>query len=355
MRYSMLTMKGPLEKTVQRILLISTYLSLCVSGLMIYGIAGIDGIDLFTVIIVSLSLTITCLILVRVIVRKEIVHPLNRIIDAMNSFVGGISTSRVENSISGVYELKEMAESFNSLADKASKDISELKKLEQVRSQFLGNVSHELRTPIFSIQGYLETLLDGALDDPAVRRKFVERSHANAIRLNVLLSDLIDISKIESGEMRMSYRYFNAIEMIHDVLHSLEYQAQQYQVHLETILPEEEVLVYGDKERLTQALTNLVENAMKYNKADGKVIVELTINASQVIISVKDTGIGIASEHKDRIFERFYRVDKDRSRAVGGTGLGLAIVKHILEAHQTAPIVESIPGEGTTISFALKI
>ncbi|MFM6956424.1 MAG: sensor histidine kinase [Candidatus Kapaibacteriota bacterium] len=351
----MLTMKGPLEKTVQRILLISTYSSLCVSGLIIYGISGIDGIDLITLITASLILTITCIAIVRIVVRKNIVYPINRIIDAMNSFVGGISTIRVDKQVSTVHELKELAESFNSLAEKSSKDISELKKLEQVRSQFLGNVSHELRTPIFSIQGYLETLLDGALDDPAVRRKFVERSHANAIRLNVLLSDLIDISKIESGEMRMSYRYFNAIEMIHDVLHSLEYQAQQYQVHLETKLPEEEVLVYGDKERLTQALTNLVENAMKYNKVDGKVIVELTMNSTQVTISVKDSGIGIASEHKDRIFERFYRVDKDRSRAVGGTGLGLAIVKHILEAHQTTPIVESIPGEGTTISFTLKI
>ena len=273
----------------------------------------------------------------------------------MNGFAGGVSGIRVDKHISTASEIKELAEAYNILADKSSKDISELKKLEQVRSQFLGNVSHELRTPIFSIQGYLETLLDGALVDPSVSRKFVERAHANAIRLNLLLSDLIDISKIESGEMRMSYRYFNAIEMIHDVLHSLEFQAEQYQVHLRTNLPEHEVLVYGDKERLSQALTNLVENALKYNKQGGNVEVGLTMNTSQVTISVKDTGIGISAEHKDRIFERFYRVDKDRSRAVGGTGLGLAIVKHILEAHQTSPIVESIAGAGTTISFTLKI
>ncbi len=351
----MLLNKGPLERTFRKISSIVILISLIVTGLIIYVVSGINGIDFITLCIAWLTLSFGYFVIVRIYIRRQVIQPINLIIDSMNSFVGGISTTRVDKQISDAYELRELAEAYNSLADKSSKDISELKKLEQVRSQFLGNVSHELRTPIFSIQGYLETLLDGALDDPTVSRKFVERSHANAIRLNLLLSDLIDISKIESGEMRMSYRYFNAIEMIHDVLHSLEFQSQQYKVLLETKMPEEEVSVYGDKERLSQALTNLVENAMKYNKPGGKVIVELSMNTSQVTISVKDTGIGISKEHKDRIFERFYRVDKDRSRAVGGTGLGLAIVKHILEAHQTTPNVESIPGEGTTISFTLKI
>lgn len=351
----MLLNKGPLERTFRKISSIVILISLIVTGLIIYVVSGINGIDFITLCIAWLALSIGYFVVIRIYIRRQVIQPINLIIDSMNSFVGGISTTRVDKQISDAYELRELAEAYNSLADKSSKDISELKKLEQVRSQFLGNVSHELRTPIFSIQGYLETLLDGALDDPTVSRKFVERSHANAIRLNLLLSDLIDISKIESGEMRMSYRYFNAIEMIHDVLHSLEFQSQQYKVLLETKMPEEEVSVYGDKERLSQALTNLVENAMKYNKPGGKVIVELSMNTSQVTISVKDTGIGISKEHKDRIFERFYRVDKDRSRAVGGTGLGLAIVKHILEAHQTTPNVESIPGEGTTISFTLKI
>ena len=351
----MLSNKGPLERTFRRLSLFMICISVFATGLIMYIISGVDGIDFLTLFFAWFIISIASIILVRMYVRRQVIYPINLIIDSMNSFVGGISSSRVDKQISSVFELRELAEAYNSLADKSSKDISELKKLEQVRSQFLGNVSHELRTPIFSIQGYLETLLDGALDDPAVSRKFVERSHANAIRLNLLLSDLIDISKIESGEMRMSYRYFNAIEMIHDVLHSLEFQSQQYQVLLETKMPEDEVSVYGDKERLSQALTNLVENAMKYNKPGGKVIVELSMNTTQVTISVKDTGIGIAKEHKNRIFERFYRVDKDRSRAVGGTGLGLAIVKHILEAHQTTPNVESMPGEGTTISFTLKI
>lgn len=350
----MINMKGPIEKTLRiSAFLLTTFLFIIIG--IILNVFGIHNHVAPILLFAWFAANLAVWILIRFIIRTGITKPLREVVQTMNSFVGGISSARVTTNNISSYEIKELSEAFNGLAEKSSKDISELKKLEQVRSQFLGNVSHELRTPIFSIQGYLETLLDGALDDPAVRRKFIERSHANAVRLNLLLSDLIDISKIESGEMRMSYRYFNVVEMIQDVLHSLEYQAQQYKVELTTSFDQEEVSVYGDKERLSQALTNLVENAMKYNKPGGRVTVELELNTSVVKISVKDTGIGIAEEHKDRIFERFYRVDKDRSRAVGGTGLGLAIVKHILEAHQTTPIVESIQGEGTTISFSLKI
>jgi len=351
----MLNMKGPIEQSLRKTAFLLVTMIFISGGILLHVLFG-HQLSLLSVLFFGwLFANISLAILIRFTIRKGMVKPLRNVIETMNSFVGGVSSARVDASNTKSHELKELSDAFNGLAEKSSKDISELKKLEQVRSQFLGNVSHELRTPIFSIQGYLETLLDGALDDPAVRRKFIERSHANAVRLNLLLSDLIDISKIESGEMRMSYRYFNVVEMIHDVLHSLEYQAEQYKVELKTAIHQEEVLVYGDKERLSQALTNLVENAMKYNKPGGNVTVELAMNTSVVTISVKDTGIGIAEEHKDRIFERFYRVDKDRSRAVGGTGLGLAIVKHILEAHQSTPIVESVPGEGTTISFTLKI
>jgi two-component system phosphate regulon sensor histidine kinase PhoR len=275
-------------------------------------------------------------------------------VNTAHHVIGGLPSDRVHVQDMYFSEFKRTAEAINVLADKASKDIAELKKLEQVRSQFLGNVSHELRTPIFSIQGYLETLLDGAIDDNQVRRRFVERAHANAIRLNVLLSDLIDISKIESGEMRMSYRYFNLVDTIKDVLTALEYQAQQYQVQLINDIGNEEITVYGDKERIGQALTNLIENAIKYNKPGGNVQIYTDIHIADVTIFIKDTGIGIAKEHQDRIFERFYRVDKDRSRAVGGSGLGLAIVKHILEAHNSHLEISSVPESGTCISFALK-
>ena len=183
----MLSNKGPLERTFRRLSLFMIFVSVIATGLIMYVISGMDGIDLLTLFLAWFTISIACIILVRIYVRRQVIHPINVIIDSMNSFVGGISSSRVDKQFSSAFELRELAEAFNSLADKSSKDISELKRLEQVRSQFLGNVSHELRTPIFSIQGYLETLLDGALDDPAVSRKFVERSHANAIRLNFLL------------------------------------------------------------------------------------------------------------------------------------------------------------------------
>ena len=308
----------------------------------------------FLLALIVIVITLIAYAFMQLFIAKTIITPTKEIQKAIGRISGGISSTRIETAQIPLDELRELADAINALADKSSRDISELKKLEQVRSQFLGNVSHELRTPIFSIQGYLETLLDGAIDDQEVRRKFVERSHANAIRLNVLLSDLIDISKIESGEMRMSYRYFNIADMIRDVMHSLEYQADQYSVTMSTNVGDAEILVYGDKERLSQALTNLTENAIKYNKPGGTVTILVEPENEKVKVSVKDTGIGIEGEHKDRIFERFYRVDKNRSRAVGGSGLGLAIVKHILEAHQTSPSIESIAGEGTTISFILK-
>ena len=312
-----------------------------------------SNITFIIVVISGFTLSISLLFL-QSFSKKNVEKPLEMMVNTAHHVIGGLPSERVH--VQDIYfsEFKRTAEAINVLADKASKDIAELKKLEHVRSQFLGNVSHELRTPIFSIQGYLETLLDGAIDDNQVRRRFVERAHANAIRLNVLLSDLIDISKIESGEMRMSYRYFNLVDIIKDVLTALEYQAQQYHVQLINDIGNEEITVYGDKERIGQALTNLIENAIKYNKSGGNVQIYTDIHIADVIINIKDTGIGIATEHQDRIFERFYRVDKDRSRTVGGSGLGLAIVKHILEAHNSHLKIKSVPESGTCISFALK-
>lgn len=294
---------------------------------------------------------------VSLVMVRKVVKPLLNIVQIIQTLKEGVQYGELKSENSNdLYEIKRVSESFRSLTTKAAKDITEMKRLERVRSEFLGNVSHELRTPIFSIQGYLETLLDGALEDKAVSRQFVQRAYSNAERLNVLLGDLIDISKIESGEMRLSFRYFSLNEMLRDTVHSLEYEAEQRKV---TLTLETEsisgVTVYGDKERITQVVTNLLQNAIKYNVDGGSVTVQATTSKEkEVTVKVIDTGIGIPSEHLPRIFERFYRVDKDRSRAVGGTGLGLAIVKHILEAHQSAFGAESEVGKGTTIWFTLK-
>jgi two-component system phosphate regulon sensor histidine kinase PhoR len=241
------------------------------------------------------------------------------------------------------------------MAGKLGDDIGRLKKLERIRSEFLGNVSHELRTPIFSLQGFLETLLDGAIDDPAVNREFLEKAHRHAQRLNLLLNDLIEISRIESGEMQMSFRYFAIREFLERMLEEMRPQADQKGVAL-TLVPGAPAgeQVFGDRDRLKQVIVNLIDNAIKYTNPGGTIALSAEADGDRCTVRVSDTGIGIPEEHHSRIFERFYRVDRDRSRDVGGTGLGLAIVKHIIEAHGGAIAVASTPGKGSVFSFTLK-
>jgi two-component system phosphate regulon sensor histidine kinase PhoR len=216
-------------------------------------------------------------------------------------------------------EIGKLTETLNAMLDKLHEDIAKLKKLETIRSEFLGNVSHELRTPIFAVQGMLETLLAGALDDPEARKDFVQRALANTQRLNALLNDLIEISRIESGDMKMSFRYFPVHEFLSQVVSEMKPLAEQKNCFLETLSAHSGIDAYGDRERLKQALINLVDNAIKYNKPDGKVRIISEVVGQQVKISVQDTGIGIEPEHISRIFERFYRIDKERSREAGGT------------------------------------
>ncbi len=279
--------------------------------------------------------------------------------DALNASNGALSPS-LESDKNDVPSLQRAHEAVRKLAAKPHQDLQEMKRLERMRSEFLGNVSHELRTPIFAIQGFLETLLDGALEDESVRRNFVERAYSNTLRLNALLTDLINISRIESGEMRLSFRYFPLLPLVEEIVANMSVAHEHLNVtlHIESRI-DADLEVFGDRDRLAQVLTNLLDNGMKYNVQNGSVTVIMEIvrdgkGVEEVRVSVRDTGIGIPQEHHGRVFERFYRVDKARSRSVGGTGLGLAIVKHILEAHKSAMYIESKGGSGTTMSFTLK-
>jgi two-component system phosphate regulon sensor histidine kinase PhoR len=237
--------------------------------------------------------------------------------------------------------------------EKVKSDIEYLKKLERMRSEFLANVSHELRTPIFSIQGYIETLLNGAIDDEKVNRNFLEKAIQNTLNLNNLLNDLIDISMIETGEMKMSFRYFRVIDFIQEIVDEFKPITEEKKLELEFIPPKNNLQLYGDKNRLHQVLSNLIINAIKYTeKGKIEIIIEEELKYGKII--VRDTGIGIPEEDLNRIFERFYRVDKARARNVGGTGLGLAIAKHIVEAHNSHIEVKSKVNSGTEFSFLLK-
>ncbi|MGH7599984.1 MAG: ATP-binding protein [bacterium] len=253
-------------------------------------------------------------------------------------------------------EIGELADLLNEMLAKLRDDLKQMRKLETMRTQFLGNVSHELRTPIFAVQGYLETLLEGKVENEQIKRSFLEKTYRQAERLNNLLTDLIDISRIESGEMQMSFRYFDPQDWLGKQVADLQARAQEYNITLSLVKPKfaRRISVLGDRERLTQVIINLADNAIKYNLPGGKVEIGYRDKRESVEIFVSDTGRGIPSEHLSRIFERFYRVDKERSRSVGGTGLGLAIVKHIVEAHDSEVNVWSEMGKGSTFSFVLK-
>jgi two-component system, OmpR family, phosphate regulon sensor histidine kinase PhoR len=296
---------------------------------------------------------IVVILVVSVQVARRVTKPILAIAATAEAIRDGDLKQRV--TVVSNDEIQSLGTAINEMAERLGSDIDRLTKLETVRSQFLGNVSHELRTPIFAIQGFLETLLDGAVDDPSVNRDFLEKAHHHAMRLNTLLSDLIEISSIESGEMKMSFRYFGIQEFLDQISEELRSLAQKQQLtfSVESTMPKD-ARIFGDRDRLRQAITNLVDNAVKYTGQGGSVALRASPDGDQCRIEIQDSGSGIAPEHQSRIFERFYRVDKDRSREVGGTGLGLAIVKHIVEAHGSTIGVRSALGAGSTFFFSIK-
>jgi two-component system, OmpR family, phosphate regulon sensor histidine kinase PhoR len=286
------------------------------------------------------------------LIARHLANPILEIGDMVKEIKAGNLDQKLP--VRSQDEIGRLAALINEMTDRLKADIEQMKKLERVRSEFLGNVSHELRTPIFSLKGFLETLLEGAIDDKSVNRVFVEKAYRHANRLDGLLTDLIEISRIESGEMKMSFRYFDASLWLKQLTGDFADIAAKKKQKIVAEVPDREILVLGDKDRLKQAVGNIIDNAIKYSSEGATTVVRVEDVGGKAIVSVSDMGSGIESEHLPRIFERFYRVDKARSREVGGTGLGLAIVKHIVEAHGSKIVVTSEVGKGTTFSFELK-
>lgn len=276
-------------------------------------------------------------------------------LDEIKTIINNIRKNKYnsEDEIQLGSNLLSLQKAIKKMFKKEKSDIEYLQRLQKMRSQFLANVSHELRTPIFAIQGYIETLLNGAINDKNVNIHFLQKANQNTISLSNLLNDLIDISMIESGEMRMSFRYFKINDLISQVVQENKQAAESKSLSLIFYPAKDDLEVFGDKEKLKQVLVNLILNAVKYTEK-GKVEVLVEEDAKHVKVVVRDTGIGIPENYLDRIFERFFRIDKARSRAEGGTGLGLAIVKHIIEAHNSKVTVTSMVGQGSEFSFLLK-
>ena len=233
-------------------------------------------------------------------------------------------------------------------------DITDLERLERVRKDFVANVSHELRTPLTAILGYAETLLEGALEDPENRRKFLEIIRSHALRLNNIAADLLTLSELESGQVEVTEKeHFSIVSAVDNAVRTVESEARVLGVQV-VCAHLEEILTMGSRLRLEQALVNLLDNAIKFNHPTGQVRIEVARMPGELArITVADTGIGIPSEDLSRIFERFYRVDKARSREVGGTGLGLSIVKHVIERMNGKITVESTLGKGTVFTIIL--
>lgn len=240
-------------------------------------------------------------------------------------------------------------------AQKKSLEINKLKQLEDYRKEFLGNVSHELKTPIFNIQGYVLTLLDGALEDPTINRKYLERTEKSINRLISIVEDLESISKLESKVIQLNIERFNLEKLVTEAFEAHEIRAKKRGIKLVFDMDyDDPVWVEADKKRMYQAISNLVTNSINYGKEGGRTKISIMDMNENYLVEVNDNGIGIAKDDIPRIFERFYRVDKSRSRDQGGTGLGLAIVKHIIEAHKQTINVRSSVNEGTSFVFTIK-
>lgn len=232
-------------------------------------------------------------------------------------------------------------------------EIERLKNAEAFRKDFIADVSHELKTPIFAAQGFVHTLLDGAVKEKAVRKRFLKKAAKSLDGLDMLVQDLLTLSQIETGQIKMRFEDIDMYSLTTEVLEQLRGKANKKDITLRIEGTARKVRVYADAQRIEQVLLNLIVNAIKHSEEGSEVVVAFSVRKSSVLTSVIDSGEGIAPEHIHRIFERFYRVDKSRSREKGGTGLGLAIVKHILDGHNSRAEVQSEPGKGSTFSFKL--
>jgi two-component system phosphate regulon sensor histidine kinase PhoR len=250
--------------------------------------------------------------------------------------------------------LNQFEKEIGTWAETKSTEISKLKDMEAYRKEFLGNVSHELKTPLFIAQSYIETLIDGSLYDNKVNYKHLDKALKSILRLSQIVKDLELISKLEKSSLIIEKNVFDMNTLIRDVVDSLELSAKDENIKFLISIPEQkECHVLADEEKIEQVLTNLLVNAIKYSKEKGKIEIGCKELKNKYLIEIEDNGIGIKKENIDRIFERFYRIDRDRSRKKGGTGLGLSIVKHILEAHDQNIKVESEMGKGSVFSFTL--
>ncbi len=317
-------------------------------GLFLYAfyLVNIGQIALFAFATFSVSFLIT-----QFRVEKFIYKRINKIYKDL-TLLEAVSFSKK----SITTDMATLTKQIDQYAKNKKLEIETLKVREEYRKEFMGNISHELKTPLFTVQGYLETLLDGAINDKNVAEKYLERANKGVERLIYIVKDLDMITKLEVGDLSLNVDTFDIVELVQSVFELLEMKAAKKKITLTFDMEyKDPIMVKGDEERIQQVLTNLVVNSIKYGREKGttEISIEKLIK-NKVIVRVTDNGEGIEKKHISRLFERFYRVDKSGSRKEGGSGLGLAIVKHIIEAHDEKIYVESEFNIGSEFSFTLE-
>lgn len=307
--------------------------------------------NLLAIVLIAIVAFVLSFIIIQFRVQKYIYDRLKKIYDDVTILEGA---SFPEEKITT--DMSTLEKEVQQFAERKKLEIEGLRITEEYRKEFMGNVAHELKTPLFTVQGYILTLLDGAIKDKTVRKKYLQRADKGVERLIYLVNDLDMISKLEAGDLNLDYSYFDIIEVIKNTFDLLDMKAAKKNVTLTFDIDyEEPILVNADEERIQQLLTNLIENSIKYGKDKGTTEISIqNLVENKLLIRVTDNGEGIEEEHLTRLFERFYRVDKSGNRKVGGSGLGLSIVKHIIEAHEEKIYVESEFGVGSEFSFTLE-
>ena len=333
--------------------ILALLLALCIAVFVTLFLSLVNGVDSTALIVAFILGFSISYLLIYIVLEFLIFREINKVYKLIRKLKKK-ELEHIENEKPGTLNpLKTINEEIYSFAEFKQKEIDELKKLEAFRKEFIADISHELKTPIFAAQGFVHTLLDGAVNDKAVRNKFLKKAAKSLDGLDMLVQDLLTLSHIETGQIKMHFENIDVYQLTEEVFEQFENKADKKDVQLRIEAQHRRVMVYADWQRISQVMTNLISNAIKHSFDSNEVVVSFSSTKKNVIVRVKDSGEGIPEEHVSRIFERFYRVDKSRSREKGGTGLGLAIVKHILEGHTSKAEVESAPGKGSTFSFKL--
>ncbi len=340
-----------LKRTYRFAIKTSLYITLFITLLMSVFLYMFYSINWVLIIAFAITCYLFSFIVIQLRVERFIYKRVKKIYDDLTLLE---SASLTRGSITT--DMGTLTEEIDKFARDKKLEIETLKVREKYRKEFLGNISHELKTPLFTVQGYILTLLDGALDDETIRKKYLERANKGVERLSYIVKDLDMITKLEVGDLSLNIEIFDIVELVKSVFDMFEMRAHKKRITLtfdtDYTTP---ILVKADKERIQQVLANLFVNSIKYGQEKGttEISVENLIK-NKVIVRVTDNGEGIDSKHLPRLFERFFRVDKTGNRKVGGSGLGLSIVKHIIEAHDEKIYVESEIGVGSEFSFTLE-